>query len=77
MHWCAYFFNQKEKYWNYKVDEEGKSHPAPHDPLEEAAPEQIIPKSAAASVKVEESVSDTENSPPRRQRRLSALRAAA
>ena len=32
MHWCAYFFNQKEKYWNYTISEDGVNTPAAFDP---------------------------------------------
>lgn len=32
MHWCAYFYNQKEKYWNYTTTETGCKKPAPFDP---------------------------------------------
>jgi ankyrin repeat protein len=33
MHWCAYFYHQKEKYWNFEIDVEGGGpKPAPFDP---------------------------------------------
>ena len=84
MHWCAYFFNQKDNYWNYEVDVEGKSHPAACDPME-ASPAQIMgagksEAKASSVVEVEESTPDvegTENVPPKRQRRLSAVRVTA
>merc|ERR1712146_645160 len=76
MHWCAYFFNQKEKYWNYEVDKEGRSHPVPCSPLEEAPPDQITPKQLTTEASVVESDS-TVKSPQKRQRRLSAVRVAA
>lgn len=80
MHWCAYFYNQKEKYWNYTV-EDGVNTPAAFDPsafclepLIAGITDDIISKSTAPPIAVvPEDGAEEESSGTRSRRRKAAV----
>merc|ERR1712146_199296 len=73
MHWCAYFYNQKEKYWNYTV-EDGVNTPAAFDPsscmepLIEGIVDDIASKSPAVVAVVPEEEEDNAGTRSRRRK---------
>ena len=73
MHWCAYFYNQKEKYWNYTV-EDGVNTPAAFDPgscmepLIEGMVDDIASKSPAVVAVVPEDEEDDAGTRSRRKK---------